>query len=72
MDIAFFMGLVAGILLGMGFSILFCKHIRRCVYDGMIDAMSSPKKKNRRKDKLSDDDDEANYWKPDDWEPDRP
>lgn len=70
MDIAFYMGLVAGFLLGMGFSIFICRHVKKSVYEGMIDAMSSPKKK--RKDSLldNDDDDAANFWKPKGWKPD--
>jgi len=62
MDIAFFMGWVTGILTGLGFSIIICKHVKNSVRDGMIEAYTSPKKKN--KDILSnEDDDPADWWK---------
>lgn len=69
MDIAFFMGLVAGFLIGMGFSIFICRHVKKSVYEAIIDGLSAPKK--RRKDSLldNDDDDAANFWKPKGWKP---
>jgi hypothetical protein len=67
MDIAFFMGLVAGFLIGIGFSILICKHIKKSVYEGIIDALSAPKKRSLLD---NNDDDAANFWKPKGWKPD--
>ena len=66
MDIAFVMGLTAGFLLGIGFSLLICRNIKKSVYEGMIDVLSCPKKK---EDNLSNNDDTANFWKPKGWKP---
>lgn len=69
MDIAFFMGLVAGFLIGMGVCIVICKWIKRSVYDGVLDALKH-KKNNRKKDTLFDDEDEdGDWWKPKGWKP---
>ena len=66
MDIAFYMGMVLGFLLGLGFCIFFTHMLGR----QLLAVLNGPKKK-KKYDDDDDEDDPVNYWKPKGWRPDR-
>jgi hypothetical protein len=68
MDVAFFMGLVSGVFIGLGFSLFVCKHVKKAVYEAIVEALNT--KKTKRKEDILNEDEEEDWWKPKGWRPD--
>lgn len=69
MDIAFFMGMVFGVLLGIAFCMFFTNMLGRQLLSLLNGGKPSKKKKCEES---FDEDDPVNYWKPPGWMPDKP
>lgn len=68
MDIAFFMGMILGVLLGIGFCMFFTNMLGR----QLLNLLNGKPSKKKKKHDDYDEDDPVNYWKPPGWRPDRP